>query len=1022
MTEYLCKCCGAPLDINGKGRITVCRCDSCGIMQTIPQLDFDEKTILWERAEKLRRAGEYDRAEAVYREILELDSGDSEIYWCIVLCRYGVEYVEEPGSRKRVPTINRFSYLPIVDNEEYRAAVKLADGDRRRLYILQMQELEELRKKVLAVSQTAQPYDIFICYKENDQNGRRTEDSLLAAELYRTLTADGYRVFYARVTLEDKTGREYEPYIFSALNSAKLMFVVGTSPQNFNAPWVKNEWSRYLTRIAENGEGTLAVLYKGIRREDLPTEFSHLQCFDLSAPQITEELLRGVHKLFSDSDSEAEHTADSPAQNYENNAAGLLRRAEILLEDGEFNSAWELCEKALNIEPENADIYRVRLLADFGKKHIEELNDLSEDIAESSDFRMIMRFGDDELKSQLTECRKNALYNCFCDRLRDGGTEETYLAAAEGFKSLGAFKNSAELSEKGLEKAEAARTEQKERLYQKAVSLINNNDPSEALPLLKKLGEYRDSAALYQRIKAELDEQERLQKQADLEAAQAEERRAQSKTRMRKIAVRLAAAAAGAAVISGAAAIISHNVRMSQDYAHAVELRESGEYDKAITAFLMLGDYSDAAQQVPQIRYQKASALYESGDLDSAELIFSSLDGYPDSDGMLIKIGYDKALAALNNGEYDRAAKRFEELGDYSDSAEKAKYALYCKAEKLLADGSADSAAELFSSLGVYSDSASRVTNIRIEQAKQLENGGHIGKALEILEALNDETGNSLPEVQYEYAAMLSRQYKFDEAIKLFKRLGDYKDSAEQAIKTRYNKACFYVDIGEYDLAETEFTQLGDYADSAEKLTKLDDLRFRKAKVGDIITFGRFPLSLMGQGYTDEIDLYWKVIKREGTRVLAVSRDVIDARQFGGETWAESSIRYWLNNEFFEASFSDEEKAMIPTVNITTPRNETTQVSGGADTTDRVFLLSMDEAKSNMQDVQFTEWALEKFRLTIEEPYRNRYSKYKPVWWLRSPGNLHYMCYVTVDKTIFTKANPDYIYGVRPAIWIEMGE
>ena len=72
IAQYLCKCCGAALDVNGKDRVTVCRCGSCGVMQTIPQLDFDEKAILWERAEKLRRAGEYDRAEAIYREILSL--------------------------------------------------------------------------------------------------------------------------------------------------------------------------------------------------------------------------------------------------------------------------------------------------------------------------------------------------------------------------------------------------------------------------------------------------------------------------------------------------------------------------------------------------------------------------------------------------------------------------------------------------------------------------------------------------------------------------------------------------------------------------------------------------------------------------------------------------------------------------------------------------------------------------------------------------------------------------------------
>ena len=70
-------------------------------------------------------------------------------------------------------------------------------------------------------------------------------------------------MFFSRITLEDKAGTEFEPYIFAALNSAKIMLVVGTSPENINAVWVKNEWSRYLARMTEKGEGTLVPLYKG---------------------------------------------------------------------------------------------------------------------------------------------------------------------------------------------------------------------------------------------------------------------------------------------------------------------------------------------------------------------------------------------------------------------------------------------------------------------------------------------------------------------------------------------------------------------------------------------------------------------------------------------------------------------------------------------------------------------------------------------------------------------------------------
>ena len=65
--------------------------------------------------------------------------------------------------------------------------------------------------------------------KETDENGDRTIDSVMAQNVYDALTTKGYRVFFSRITLEDKLGQEYEPYIFAALNSAKIMLAFGTN-------------------------------------------------------------------------------------------------------------------------------------------------------------------------------------------------------------------------------------------------------------------------------------------------------------------------------------------------------------------------------------------------------------------------------------------------------------------------------------------------------------------------------------------------------------------------------------------------------------------------------------------------------------------------------------------------------------------------------------------------------------------------------------------------------------------------
>ena len=134
----------------------------------------------------------------------------------------------------------------------------------------------------MSVAAQQDAFDIFLCYKEEDESGQRTRDSVLAYDIYRELTHDGYRVFFSRVTLEDKAGIAFEPYIFSAISSARVMLVLGTKPEYFQAVWVKNEWSRFLARI-QNGENKVLIpLYLDMRPSDLPKELAYLQAQDMS--------------------------------------------------------------------------------------------------------------------------------------------------------------------------------------------------------------------------------------------------------------------------------------------------------------------------------------------------------------------------------------------------------------------------------------------------------------------------------------------------------------------------------------------------------------------------------------------------------------------------------------------------------------------------------------------------------------------------------------------------------------------
>ena len=233
MAIIKCKMCGGDLVIEQGS--TVAECEYCGTMQTVPNVDDEKKVTLFVRANRLRANNEFDKASGVYEAIVADFPEEAEAYWGLVLCKYGIEYVDDPATAKKIPTCHRSSFDSVMDDNNFELTLEYADVVARKVYREEAKQIEEIRKGIIEVSSKEEPYDIFICYKETDENGDRTIDSVLAQDIYDALTEKGYRTFFARITLEDKLGMEYEPYIFAALNSAKIMLAVGTDYEYYNA-------------------------------------------------------------------------------------------------------------------------------------------------------------------------------------------------------------------------------------------------------------------------------------------------------------------------------------------------------------------------------------------------------------------------------------------------------------------------------------------------------------------------------------------------------------------------------------------------------------------------------------------------------------------------------------------------------------------------------------------------------------------------------------------------------------------
>ena len=537
MALFKCKMCGGSLEVTDGA--TIIECEYCGTQQTLPKLNDEKRANMYDRANHFRRNNEFDKAMTIYEQILNEDNSDAEAYWSIVLCRYGIEYVEDPSTHRRIPTINRVQFTSILADEDYKSALKYADTYQRSVYELEAKAIDKIQKEILAISNQEEPFDVFICYKESDHNGRRTHDSVLAQELYYGLKNEGFKVFFSRITLESKLGSAYEPYIFAALNSAKVMVVLGTRSEHFNAVWVKNEWSRYLALIKKGEKKMLIPAYKDMDPYDLPDEFSHLQAQDMSKLGFMQDLIRGIKKIIKVGQSQTTVVKETVATNVNTSIAPLLKRAYIFLEGQEWQNADEYAEKVLDMDPECGSAYLVKLLVEMKLSSKKELESYNHTFDHFDGYKKLMRFANKELaeeiegyntkiRTEIEQKHHEEIYKV-AETFSRFQTSKNQHEAAINFQSIPGYRDSNDRAKECFAKAkELALIERKDEIYNEVRKTLDYKLKFESTYIyiiieaqkkLKSLGDWRDSAELVKEcdkriveIKAKIEQRRETQK------------------------------------------------------------------------------------------------------------------------------------------------------------------------------------------------------------------------------------------------------------------------------------------------------------------------------------------------------------------------------------------------------------------------------------------------------------------------------------------------------------------------------
>ncbi len=516
---FKCKMCDATLKFNQGDSVT--ECEYCGTMQSLPKYDDERIGNLYNRAEHYRKNNEFDKAQALYEEIVNEHPQDADAYWSVVLCKYGVEYVEEPGTNKRVPTVNRTQYTSVFDDENYKEALKYADEKQRSVYEEEAGKITEIQKGILEISKKEEPFDIFICYKETDENGRRTLDSVLASELYEILQKEGYKVFYARVTLDDKFGVAYEPYIFAALQSSKVMIAVGTKPEHFEAVWVKNEWSRYLALIKNGAKKTLIPAYKDMDPYNMPMEFAHLQAINMGELGFQQDMISGIRKLMAEDDK----MGGAAAVTASINIAAVLERGFLYAEDKNWEDANACFEKVLNVAPQNAEAYLGKLLVDLQVSTKDGLLTCGQLFDQNANYKKIIRFGDAEIKAFIERAAdeggagaREQLYKDAVWKMENSIMPEPLRECQKAFESLGDYMDSKDKLEECKQRVKDAEEKKLEDLYRFNRDLMNQNDIDmckRARNFFQDNAGYKDCSTLAAQCKTKIDRLEKENQKAE---------------------------------------------------------------------------------------------------------------------------------------------------------------------------------------------------------------------------------------------------------------------------------------------------------------------------------------------------------------------------------------------------------------------------------------------------------------------------------------------------------------------------
>ena len=498
-----------------------------------------------------------------------------------------------------------------------------------------------------------------------------------------------------------------------------------------------------------------------------------------------------------------------------------------------------------------------------------------------------------------------------------------------------------------------------------------------------------------------------------------------------------------------------------------------------MTVMLLLSSAcAESATATLQELYAQAELLMVQGDYMGAAAKFEALGAYADASQMAM---YCKAIAAAEMlGLYSMAVDAFNDLGDFKDSKQMAKYyegRMYeaggtidvatasdaALDEALWATGEAE---KIYAGLAFFKDSLTRyaacgerIKEIKKEQnrraadqqeatyqkALMLEENGDYAEAIKLYQNIKGYKDSAeriqicqtaILDGKYDAAVALMNAGKYSEAITAFNAIKTHRDSAEKIkecetaiLDGKYEDAMVLLSEGQYGEAYDAFIVLDGYKDSEQQANSVYEKakadKLAKAKIGSYVLFGTYEQD--NDTSNGKEDIEWLVLAKEGNRLLVLSRYALDCKPFHSKytqtSWRSSSLRSWLNTTFYNAAFSNLEKAYIPTVMV--PEDKTSSGRSSGSSQDKVFALSVTEVQEYFDSERANRCTVTAYVKAMGIYTENYVDGPACYWWLRTPADQSGVSAASVmpsGKVYASWGNPviDDEVAVRPAMWIDL--